>query len=367
MAVKRIAVLGAGHGGYAAAADLTARGFEVRLHARRMETLEPLTEKGLINVSGVQEGAIPIALMTTSIEEAIKDSDLIMMVVPSVAHETYAQLLAPLLTSETPIFVNPGHTGGALHFVSELRKAGHTMPIKTCETVTLTYICRKTAPANVEIFSYTKKLKFAAFPGKYAREMFDLVKPLFPEITLVSSVLETALTNINAVFHAPAMLMNAGWIEDTGGEFLFYRDGITPSIGRVIAQVDAERMAVAQGRGVPTASFLDNFYQAGLTTLNAKQSSDISRACFESEPNAKIKSPSTLDHRYVHEDIGYGLVPISNFGRLAGISTPTIDGIIHQISEMMGVRYTVTGLTLEAMGLGGLGVGQVKRFVEFGE
>ena len=62
MAVKRIAVLGAGHGGYAAAADLTARGFEVRLHARRSETLVPLTEKGLINVSGVQEGAIPIAL-----------------------------------------------------------------------------------------------------------------------------------------------------------------------------------------------------------------------------------------------------------------------------------------------------------------
>ena len=126
-------------------------------------------------------------------------------------------------------------------------------------------------------------------------------------------------------------------------------------------------MAVAQELGVPTASFLDNFYQAGLTTLNAKQSSDISRACFESEPNAKIKSPSTLDHRYVHEDIGYGLVPISNFGRLAGISTPTIDGIIHLISEMMGVRYAATGLTLEAMGLGGLGVGQVKRFVEFGE
>ena len=367
MAVRRIAVLGAGHGGYAAAADLTARGFEVRLHARRSETLEPLQEKGLINVSGVQEGAIPIAVLTTNIEEAVKDSDLIMMVVPSVAHETYAQLLAPILTSETPVFVNPGHTGGALHFVSELRKAGYTMPIKTCETVTLTYICRKTAPANVEIFSYTKNLKFAAFPGKYAREMSDLVKPIFPEITLVSSVLETALTNINAVFHAPAMLMNAGWIEDTGGDFLFYRDGITPSIGRVIAQVDAERMAVARGLGVPTASFLDNFYQAGLTTLNAKQSSDISRACFESEPNAKIKSPSTLDHRYVHEDIGYGLVPISDFGRLAGISTPTIDGIIHLISEMMGVRYAATGLTLEAMGLGGLGVGQVKRFVEFGE
>ena len=38
--VRTVAVLGAGHGGCAAAADLTARGFDVRLHARREATLE---------------------------------------------------------------------------------------------------------------------------------------------------------------------------------------------------------------------------------------------------------------------------------------------------------------------------------------
>jgi 2-polyprenyl-6-methoxyphenol hydroxylase-like FAD-dependent oxidoreductase len=42
MAVKSIAVLGAGHGGCAAAADLGKRGFSVRLHARNTERLKPL-------------------------------------------------------------------------------------------------------------------------------------------------------------------------------------------------------------------------------------------------------------------------------------------------------------------------------------
>ncbi|MBK20188.1 MAG: NAD/NADP octopine/nopaline dehydrogenase [Rhodospirillaceae bacterium] len=366
MTAQSIAILGAGHGGCAAAADLTARGFEVRLHARREETLQPLVQQGGVQAAGVQEGLFPVALLTTDVAEAISGADIIMLVVPSVAHGYYAQALAPIVTQDIPVFVNPGHTGGALHFVSELRKVGYKAPIKTCETVTLTYICRKTGPAAVDIFSYTKKLKFAAFPGKYSQEMFELVRPLYPEITLVSSVLETALTNINAVFHAPGMLMNVGWIEDTGGDFLFYREGITPAVGRVIAELDTERMAVADALGVPTASFLENFYQAGLTTKEAMESGDVSRACVESEPNWKIKSPPSLDHRYIHEDVGYGLVPFAGFGRLAGVPTPTIDALIHLTSEMMNIPYTTTGLTLEAMGLSGLDAKGVLRFVEEG-
>ena len=364
--VKNIAVLGAGHGGFAAAADLTARGFEVRLHARRKEPLSPLQKKGGIHATGVQDGLFPVHLLTTDIEEAVSGAEIVMLVVPSVAHGFYAQALAPLLTPDTPVFLNPGHTGGALHFVSELRRCGYVDPVKTCETVTLTYIARKTGPAAVDIFSFTKKLKFAAFPGKHASQMFNLVKPLYPEITRVSSVLETALTNINAVFHAPGMLMNAGWIENTDGDFLFYREGITPAVGRVIAELDAERMAVARALGVPSASFLENFYQAGLTTKEAMESGDISRACAESEPNWKIKSPPSLDHRYIHEDVGYGLVPFAGFGRLSGVPTPTIDGIIHIISEMMEIPYGTEGLTLEAMGLSGLDPKGVLKFVEEG-
>ena len=54
-----------------------------------------------------------------------RGADLIMLVVPSVAHEPYARALAPLLDGSQPIFLNPGHTGGGLHFLHELRKAGY--------------------------------------------------------------------------------------------------------------------------------------------------------------------------------------------------------------------------------------------------
>jgi opine dehydrogenase len=364
--IKTIAVLGAGHGGHAAAADLVRRGFDVRLHARAEKNLSAIRSQAGIVMRGVHDGLVPFTHITTDIAEAVNGADLIMLVVPSVAHENYAQLLAPVLRPEQILFLNPGHTGGGLHMVQALRAAGYTSPVQTCETVTLTYICRLEKPGAVNVFSYTKKLAFAAFPGRHAARLFELMKPLFPEIVLASSVLETALSNINAIFHPPGMLMNAGWIEATDGDFLFYKQGVTESVGRVTAGVDNERMAVAKALGIPTSSFLETFLRAGLTTAEAVKSGSISRACRESAPNQTIKSPPSLDHRYVHEDVGCGLVPFSELGRLVGIPTPTIDALIVLASLSLEIDFRKTGLSLETMGLANKTPDQLLSFLESG-
>jgi opine dehydrogenase len=365
-AVKSVAILGAGHGGCAAAADLGRRGYSVRLHARNADRLAPLRAQGGIEARGIHQGLVAIDLLTTDVSEAARGADLIMLVVPSVAHEHYARALAPLLDGSQPIFINPGHTGGGLHFLHELRNAGYRGRIRSCETVTLTYITRMEGAGIVNIYSYTKRLRFAALPGTEAAALFDLIKPLYPEIERASSVLETALSNLNAVFHPEGMIMNAGWIQHTAGAFLFYREGFTDAVGRVTAAVDAERIAIAKALGVPAVPFIDVFYEAGLTTEAARDSGDISRACRESGPNKTIKSPSSLDHRYVHEDVGYGLVPIAALGELAGVATPTIDALVQLASLAVGVDYRRDGLTLDKLGLAGKSPAELLKFVEEG-
>jgi opine dehydrogenase len=365
--IKTVAVLGAGHGGCAAAADLTARGSTVHLHARRDATLEPLRQAGGIHARGIQQGLFPIAKMTTSVAEAIGGVDLIMLVVPSVAHGYYAEALAGLIDGSVPIFLNPGHTGGGLHFLKELRDAGYRGPVKTGETVSLTYVTRMEGPATVGIYSYMRKQRFAALPGRHADEIFALVNTIYPETIKASSVIETALTNMNAVFHPPGMILNAGWIQRTNGNFLFYKEGVTDAVGRVSQAVDDERLAVAKALDVPVRSFLDNFYAAGLTTKEAHDSGSIARACEESEPNKTIKSPPSLDHRYVHEDVGYGLVPFAAFGQLAKVPTPTIDSLIWLSSVATGIDYSRHGLTLRKMGLEGMSITQLKRYIDTGE
>jgi opine dehydrogenase len=366
MMIKSIAVLGAGHGGCAAAADLGQKGFSVRLHARTEERLATMRKQGGIRVSGIHEGLVPIDLMTTDVSEAVKGADLIMLVVPSVAHQHYARSLASVLAPNQPIFLDPGHTGGGLNFVYELREAGYTGPVETCETVTLTYISRLLADGHVHIYRYTTNLAFAAFPGRSQMKLFALIKSVFPNIREASSVIETALTNINAVFHPTGMLMNAGWIEHTNGNFLFYIEGITESVGRVTEAVDRERLAVAKALKIPAISFLDAFHRAGLTTEAARASGSISRACHESEANKAIKSPPSLRHRYIMEDVGYGIVPISAFASLAGVKTPTIDALITLASEAVGIDLRATGLNLKSMGLADLPPSELGHFIETG-
>jgi opine dehydrogenase len=366
-AMRSIAILGAGHGGCAAAADLGRRGYSVRLHARNPERLAPLRAQGGIEARGIVQGLVPIDLLTSDVAEAVRGADLIMLVVPGVAHAHYAGALAPLIDGSVPVFINPGHTGGGLHFLHELRNAGYRGPVRSCETVSLTYITRMEGPGIVNIYSTTKRLRFAALPGREADALFALIKPLYSEIELATSVLETGLSNLNAIFHPPGMIMNAGWIQHTSGDFLFYREGFTDAIGRVTAAVDAERMAVARALQVPAIPFLDFFYEAGLTTKTARDSGDISRACRESEPNKTIKSPSSLDHRYVHEDVGHGLVPIAAFGGLAAVVTPTIAALIELAGLAIGVDYVRDGLTLERMGLAGKSPSELLRFVQDGD
>src|SRR3981081_1861004 len=161
MAVNSVAVLGAGHGGCAAAADLGTRGYSVRLHARNAERLAPLRAQGGIEARGIHQGLVPIDLMTTDVAEAVRGADLIMMVVPSVAHDYYARALARLLYGRQPVFITPGHTGGGLHFLHELRNAGYLGPVRSGETVTLTYITRMEGPGIVNIYSYTNRVRSA--------------------------------------------------------------------------------------------------------------------------------------------------------------------------------------------------------------
>jgi opine dehydrogenase len=367
MAIKKIAVLGAGNGGCAAAADLTLRGYEVRLFSRSEKTLAPLLQRGGIEfVEGGKEGFAVPSLLTTNIAEAVEGVDLIITAIPAVAHEYLAQSLASFLRDGQRILLNPGHTGGSLHFAHFLRRSQLQAKITLYETVTLTYICRMPAPARVEVYRRTTHLRCAAFPGKYTAELVREIAAIFPNVVPAENVLETGFSNINAIMHPAGMLGNAGWIEKTGGDFYYYREGITPAVGAWIEEVDKERLNIVERLGLKPLRFVDIFYQAGLTSEGARASGSAYRAIHESEPNRTIKSPATFDHRYIQEDVGYGLVPMAEIGRLVGVETPVIDALITLASVISRTDYRKHGLTLEKMGLASVSAKELRKIVQEG-
>lgn len=352
MAISRVAVLGAGNGGCATAADLAIRGFETRLYSRSEKTLEPLRRRGGIElVEDGQDGFGQPDLITSTLEEAVAGAELVTIAAPAVAHEFMARALAPLLTGDPIVHLNPGQTGGALHFVHELRRAGCRIRVRCCETVTLTCICRMRGPARVEIYRRTANLGCAAFPAEASPEILPTMAAVFPNIVPAENVLDTGLSNINAIMHPAGMVGNAGWIEQHHGDLLFYRQALSPSVARMIQGVDRERLAIVRALGLRPRTFVEIFHAAGLTSDAALGTGDVFQATQESEPNKTIVAPTTHDHRYVHEDVGYGLVPMAELASLLDIDTPVIDALVTLASEMNGVDYRRTGLTLARMGL----------------
>lgn len=347
--VHKVAILGAGNGGCAAAVDLGGRGYDTRLWSRSAVRLEPLRSAGGIAYTGaLGEGHQPLKTITTDMAEAMEEADLVLVMVPTQAHEEMAQAVAPHLSVDQILMVSPGHT--LLLVPQTLRRCGVERPV-TCETGTLPYICRMEDPARVRITQPSRHQAFAAFPARETSRLAALIEPLFPMIRPVGSILETVFPYTNAIHHPPAFLCNAGRVESTGGDYYHYYDGITPSVGRLIDRLDAERLAVANALDCDPAPLPDHFLRMGYTTEAARDSGLAYEVFHQSKADRWIRAPSTLENRFFTEDVPYGLVPLSELGRLAGVATPVIDAMIEICSALMDRDFRAEGLTLERVGL----------------
>jgi opine dehydrogenase len=364
---RTVAVLGAGNGGLAAAADLSLRGHAVRLFSRRMENLIPFREAGGINLEGAAgNGLAEVAVFTDDLETAVSGADLVMLVVPAPAIPAYAQALTSTLKDGQPVFLNPGGTGGGLALAWHLRRAGFAGRPRICESSTLTYACRRQDATTVHISNVAPAVPFAAFPGEPVEDLHTLVAELYPSLQRHYSVLETGLVNINVIEHPPQILLNSGWIEHTGGDFYLYREGTTESVGRVIDAVDRERMAIADAMGIVVPTFAEAFRDAGYTTAEAAATGSAHACLQASEANWWFRAPSSLDHRYLHEDVGFGLVPWSGWAALAKVPVPTIDALITLASAVAGRDYAKEGLTMERMGLAGMTLDELGQALQTG-
>ncbi|HXF82860.1 MAG TPA: NAD/NADP octopine/nopaline dehydrogenase family protein, partial [bacterium] len=308
---------------------------------------------------------VPVACITPHLAEAVEGAEVIMLTVPASGQEFYARALAPLLRPEQVIVLNASNTGSALHVARLLAESG-APPVPIVELNSLTYICRMTSPTRINISGRARTTRAAVLPAVQREQAFARFHRLYPQAQAVDSVLVTSLTNLNAVLHPPGMLLNAGWIEHTAGDFFYYYEGTTPAVARAIEAVDRDRLAVAGAYGVAVDRFLDYFYAAGYTSQRAWAAGSVLEAMKDSVPNRYIKAQPNLEGRYIKEDVAFGLVPLRAFAMAAGVATPTVDALIHLASVATGVDYAQVGLTAARLGLEGAGRDDVLRLVERG-
>lgn len=340
------------------AAHLAMRGFRVALFNRTYHRIEPIIVRGGIELDGIIDGFGSPAIVTSTIEEALADADVIMVVVPACAHAHMAELCAPHLRDGQVILLNPGRTGGALEFSRVLSEYGLDADITLGEAQTFIYASRSMGPAQSRIFRIKNSVPVAALPASRTPLLMKAVREAFPQFVPAINVLKTSLDNMGAVFHPAITLMNVGWIEARMGEFEFYLEGVTPSVARVLESVDAERVAVARALGVDAVTSLE-----WLEIAYAATGDNLYEAMHNNEGYGGIKAPATMRNRYLFEDIPASLVPIASLGKMLGVPTPTLDSLIHLGCLIHGIDYWIVGRTAKNLGLEGLTVKEIQHTV----
>jgi opine dehydrogenase len=351
--VERVAVIGAGNGGHAMAADLALRGFPVRFCElpRFEDNIRPAQERGGIELTGVVgEGFAKPELTTTDVAEAIEGVSHIFVVTQAIGHEEVAELCAPHVSEGQTILLFPG-SGGTLQFAKTFADSGVTVKVYLAETVTLPYSCRLRGPAHVHVHQGSAVREvIATLPARDSKAVIEATRPAYPRLTPAGHVLEIALYNPNILLHPIGVIFNLGRIEYSQGEFWMYKEGFTPSVQKILYALESEKMALLRTLGlepVPFEEFYEYRYQQQWSDFAAVSS----------------KGPASANTRYITEDIPIGMVLWASLGEVLGVPTPTARALIHISSVIHDTDYWQGGRTMEKLGLAGMTVEQLNHYL----
>ena len=348
----RIAILGGGHGCYAAAGDLSAQGHEVRLWRRDAAALAAVRERGGIRVKDA-DGArdVPLALATGDIAQALAGAELIVLPTPALAQEDIARAMAPHLVDGQVVFLAPG-TFGSYVMADIVRAAGNHADVAFAETGTLPYLARKHGPSEVAITVRATRLPTGVFPAARADHALATIGRAYPAVEPCGDALSGALMNAGPVIHPPLIMMNAGPLEHFPS-WDIHNEGTQPSVRSVTSRLDAERIAVreALGYGAPHFPLSDHYENDQWMYGDAHK-----KLVDSGDWREKIDLHS---HRYMREDTAMGLALLVSVGRHAGVATPVAAGLLALAGAVLGEDLaggprTLAGLGLESMPPAGL-------------
>lgn len=359
-----LAIIGAGNGGKAVAADMASQGRSVRLfefpeYGHNTTALVPSPR---LAVTGALEGQVTLEAVTHELEEAVGGADAVIVCTQGLTHQRLARELAHTIQPDQLLVLCPGSTGGSLRMAHGLRQAGAEALPPVVEFSTLPYGCR--ADGNsVHIAVRAARVVYGVFPAGAASTPVRELEAAFPGLVRGATALEAALNNGNPIIHPAIALLNAARIENDGPTMLFYRDGVSPATARLIQRLDDERMALLQALGhaaqpEPVTSVAQGY----------AQDTDYYTCYRRGTGFVGFHSPHTLDHRYMHEDVGIGLATYVGLGRFLGVSTPASEAVVAFASLVTGTDFrSGVSRALTDMGIEGMRPHQVKRYMVTGE
>lgn len=351
-----IAVLGGGHGCYAAAADLSEQGHSIRLWRRDAKALKPVIDSSTIFIKDDHgERPVIIDLATADIGEAIKGAQLILIPSPATAQKDIAHALAPHLQDGQVVFLPPG-TFGSYIMAEMVKVLGCTAEVTWAETGTLPWLARKHGVDTIAITMRATRLPTGAYPASRADYAIQVIRQAFPSIEPCEDALSGALMNAGPIIHPPLILMNAAPLQHFP-EWDIHNEGTQPSVRAVTTQLDNERIAIRKAIGYHAPHFpLSDHYENDQWMYGDTHKKLVDSGDWREHIDL-------YSHRYMVEDTVLGLAFLASVADWVQCDAPVTKGLLAIAGAILGKDLRQGERTLGALGLDGLSVEQMKEML----
>jgi opine dehydrogenase len=358
--MSKVAVIGntARAIGAVCASDFTLSGHEVRfaVFPEQKDQLPELRKAGGFTVEGDAQhliskktGFAKLAKICDTTAEALKGAEAVLIEVDMRQLEKKVGAMIPEFARGAVVHVQSHGYWPAARLTPLLRKAGREDVIVT----------EAPAPTHAARFSGTvvtpkglrKGIQVATVPASRSKEALAALKPLFPDFTAASSVLQTGLENLNLIVH-PAMVLPAiGMAERAkldGRQMGFYQEGVVPAAGVLGEALDAERKLVCEAYGVehtPMAKAIAQYYGFKSNTFYEAMQNPVYKSFPPFQPD--------VWRTWVSDDLPYAIVPCVQLADQAGISLPLHRAFAQIFGVLLGVDPWKCGPSLTDMDLQG--------------
>lgn len=345
------------------------------------QELDPSGEGYVITVGHPKIGEL------SELPRLVQQTDIILMAIPAFGHEPYLKALLPHLSNETTLVVMPAYGCADLLVQECLRNAHERVPERFHLVLLeqLPWVCRtREFGRNVEVMAHKREVGCVAVgfdakgnPQKALQD--DQSDAIASTLSLIQSVyqgqllyepsggrcsaLALSLFNPNAIMHAALMY---GFYRCTDGEGYGRSHFETqPLFYQQFSQGAVEHMEALSHEGLHIKQTLIETAPSLSPSLRLVRSVHL---WMQTTYKASIQDPSTLEsclrtnrvtrtlrhpmlpdeqggftpnfqHRYLTEDVTYGLLPLKGFAELLGISTPVLDDILNWTQAILNTVW----------------------------
>jgi opine dehydrogenase len=334
-----VAIAGAGAVARAYAALLARDGHRVAMWSPRggaEDVRNAVVAKGLV------EGKFDVTLNPSP--QSIESAEAVLVALPATAYAATFPDIARHLRSHQTVFVS-GALSLAPLWLAELAAARGESPLVVASGTTVA--TARTIDGGVSVNTVRTRVSIASLPTNRSSDALAAMSALFGDrFDAAQDVLAVTLANINPVAHAAMAITNLTRIEraEAWPQYHF----LTPSVARLVEAMDRERRAVAAAFGrdvLPIEAHFQRSFDVPQSTL-AEIAAELHRR------RGGPPGPTTLDTRFVLEDVPYGLVFNAALARIVNTDTSATDATVTLIATLYGRDFRAENPLIDALGLG---------------